>query len=144
MFLASHIVSSTIPVSCARLTVRFASVLANMPPTPRLDEAPEQQSSSSQEHIVTPATSPLTTPSNNAFHPDYIPKAVKARLTLDELKQVLDTSKKLLNHLQSEYLEHQILKDSISELAKEQQHLLKILSRITVVSSTKRDNDEEN
>lgn len=142
MFLAHRLAS---PVFCARANVRFASVLANMPPTPKLDDAPAEQSPSSpQEHIVTPATLPLTTPSNNAFHPDYIPKPVKARLTLDELKQVLDTSKTLLNHLQSEYLEHQILKDSITELAKEQKHLLKVLSRSSILSrDSKGDNDEE-
>ncbi|KAJ8661637.1 hypothetical protein O0I10_002444 [Lichtheimia ornata] len=112
--------------------IRCASVLASMPPTP-LSGQPQQQPTTSplptHEHIVTPASSPLTTPSNNAFHPDYIPNRVKARLTHDELKQVLDTSKMLLNRLQSEYLEQEGLKDSIAQMAKEQQELLKILTR---------------
>lgn len=111
--------------------IRCASVLASMPPTPLSGQQQSTPSSSlpSHEHIVTPASSPLTTPSNNAFHPDYIPNRVKARLTHDELKQVLDTSKMLLNRLQSEYLEQEGLKDSITQMAKEQQELLKMLTR---------------
>ena len=105
---------------------RCASVLSSLPPKPIEAHAQPQHS---QGHIVTPATLPLTAASNNAFHPDYIPKAVKARLTLDELKQVLDTSKTLLNHLQSEYLEHQMLQETMVELTKEQQELLKTLRK---------------
>lgn len=111
--------------------IRCASVLASMPPTPLSEQKQSTPSSSlpSHEHIVTPASSPLTTPSNNAFHPDYIPNRVKARLTHDELKQVLESSKMLLNRLQSEYLEQEGLKDSITQMAKEQQELLKMLTR---------------
>ncbi|KAI7877761.1 hypothetical protein K492DRAFT_171393, partial [Lichtheimia hyalospora FSU 10163] len=110
--------------------IRCASVLASMPPTPLSgQQQPTTSPLPTHEHIVTPASSPLTTPSNNAFHPDYIPNRVKARLTHDELKQVLDTSKMLLNRLQSEYLEQEGLKDSITQMAKEQQELLKILTR---------------
>ncbi|SAL99884.1 hypothetical protein [Absidia glauca] len=55
--------------------------------------------------IVTPASLPFTTPSNNAFHPAHLPHRTKVRLTLDELDQVLASSKQLLHHLQQKYLE---------------------------------------
>ncbi|KAI9257339.1 hypothetical protein BDA99DRAFT_516182 [Phascolomyces articulosus] len=138
--------------SCA--SHRCASVLASMPPKPVEDQPQQPQQQSSQppnpltqtaqqtlDYIVTPASAPLTTPSNNAFHPDYIPKPVKARLTLDELKEVLDTSKTLLNHLQSEYLEHQTLQDTMVELTKEQQALLKTLRKNACKLNN---NDDEN
>ncbi|KAI9320136.1 hypothetical protein BX666DRAFT_1919590 [Dichotomocladium elegans] len=115
------------------ISVRSASVLASVPPTPLAEASAGPTSSTSslpnQDHIVTPAYAPLTTPSNNAFHPDYIPKPVKARLTLDELKQVLNTSKALLNHLQSEYLDHQSLQNTLAQMAKDQEELLKTLAR---------------
>ncbi|KAG2220704.1 hypothetical protein INT45_012568 [Circinella minor] len=125
----SHVSRQTIFPTLNRCTShRCASVLASMPPKP-IEDQPRQQHQNTLGHIVTPASVPLTTPSNNAFHPDFIPKSVKARLTLDELKEVLDTSKTLLNHLQSEYLEHQTLQDTMVELTKEQQELLKFLRK---------------
>ncbi|ORY94456.1 hypothetical protein BCR43DRAFT_494051 [Syncephalastrum racemosum] len=116
---------------------RCASVLASIPPQPSHTQQQQQQqqqerrhqNTSSGEPIVTSASVPLTTPSNNAFHPDYIPQNVKARLTLNEIQQVLDNSRLLLNHLQNEYLEHHILQDTVADLAKEQQALLKALHR---------------
>lgn len=145
MLLARHLTSNPcIKKFITPGTHRCASVLSSIPQT--FDEQPQGPSSSRQRHnnqpIVTPASSPVTTPSNNAFHPDYIPKAVKARLTLDELKQVLETSKTLLNHLQSEYLEHQSLQDTINAMAKEQQELLKTLSQRFGVSDTANKDDD--
>ena len=137
----SHVSRQSLLPTLNRCTShRCASVLASMPPKPISDQ-PQQQHQNILDYIVTPASVPLTTPSNNAFHPDYIPKQVKARLTLDELKEVLDTSKTLLNHLQSEYLEHQILQDTMTELTKEQQELLKTLRQ---ESFKFKKNDDEN
>lgn len=144
MFLRPIVASSTAGTtrrfaakSVTTLTCRrCASVLASVPPQPSLNTQQQQQqqerrqqSTSSDHPIVTSASVPLTTPSNNAFHPDYIPQNVKARLTLNEIQQVLDNSRHLLNHLQNEYLEHHILQDTVADLAKEQQALLKALQR---------------
>ncbi|KAF7729995.1 hypothetical protein EC973_003408 [Apophysomyces ossiformis] len=116
--------------------VRHASVLTALPPNPSSSSRAFECSSS---HIVTPASAPLTTPSNNAFNPDYIPKKTKARLTLTELRDVLDTSKILLQRLQQDYVAQAEDNRQLQELAKEQLELIKTLRRLHPVPD-----DEDN
>ncbi|KAG0174204.1 hypothetical protein DFQ28_000029 [Apophysomyces sp. BC1034] len=105
--------------------VRHASVLTALPPNPTQSRVIECNT----PHIVTPASAPLTTPSNNAFNPDYIPNKTKARLTLTELRDVLDTSKILLQRLQQDYVAQTEDNRQLQELAKEQLELIKTLQR---------------
>jgi hypothetical protein len=79
----------------SRIQVRYASVLASLPPSPHT-----QHLHPVTQHIVTPSSQPLTAPSNNAFNPDFIPKNTKERLALSELYKVLNNSKVLLRKLQ--------------------------------------------
>lgn len=82
------------------LQCRHASVLASSSFSPN-QMAPLHHDSS---FIVTPASAPFTTPSNNCFHPSHIPKKTQIRLTLEELRVVLDSSKQLLHRLQQDYV----------------------------------------
>ncbi|ORX50519.1 hypothetical protein DM01DRAFT_307404, partial [Hesseltinella vesiculosa] len=77
---------------------------------------------------------PLTTPSNNAFHPSFIPKKTQQRLSMDELREVLDCSKQLLQHLQQVASQPNgtpftamELQEQIERLTKEQMKLMQSL-----------------
>ncbi|SAM00921.1 hypothetical protein [Absidia glauca] len=83
------------------LQCRHASVLASSSFSPSQMAALHHDSS----FIVTPASAPFTTPSNNCFHPSHIPKKTQIRLTLQELRVVLDSSKQLLHRLQQDYVD---------------------------------------
>ncbi|CAO3592635.1 unnamed protein product [Absidia cylindrospora] len=101
------------------LQCRYASVLSS-------SSFPSISSSHTQHdlsHMVTPASAPFTTPSNNAFHPAYIPKKTQARLTLKELKQVLSSSKRLFQQLQQEYVDKSLVQTPLE--------LQQIIERLT-------------
>ncbi|KAI8336036.1 hypothetical protein BD560DRAFT_451070 [Blakeslea trispora] len=95
-----------------RIQIRCASVLANLPPNPHTSHSLHQ----TQPHIVTPASQPITARSNNAFHPNYIPKNTKERLALDELYKVLDNSKAMYKILENRYLEKNMTEEQDSSL----------------------------
>ncbi|OAD69908.1 hypothetical protein PHYBLDRAFT_149086 [Phycomyces blakesleeanus NRRL 1555(-)] len=113
---------------------RMASVLIQLPPMPlscqpSLDLSP---------HIVTPAASPLTTPSNNYFHSSNIPQKSKARLALIELQQVLKSSKDILAVLQKAYVNHEKDTEDVLLLLKELQKKQKALeSNLLIVKPNK-------
>lgn len=78
---------------------RYASVLRAIPPSPnKLYET-------KVSYIITPASLPITAVSNNAFHPDYIPRKTKERLALHDLYSVLNNSKAMYKIIQDDYLE---------------------------------------
>ena len=109
-----------------RIQIRCASVLASLPPTPHTTHSLHH----TQPYIVTPASQPITARSNNAFHPNYIPKNTKERLALDELHQVLDNSKALYKILEGRYLDKKTAEDSsLKELLEEQYRLIQLLKK---------------
>ncbi|ORZ21453.1 hypothetical protein BCR42DRAFT_448293 [Absidia repens] len=121
---------STITTFKPTLQCRYASVLSSSSFSPSVNctgcpsPSPLQHDSS---YIVTPASAPFTTPSNNAFHPAHIPKKTQVRLTLDELKEVLDSSKQLLQHLQQEYIDKSASPSSL-QTPMELQHIIEKLT----------------
>ncbi|ORZ06018.1 hypothetical protein BCR42DRAFT_427510 [Absidia repens] len=126
------------------LQCRHASVLSS-------SSFPSITSSHTQHDLsqmVTPASAPFTTPSNNAFHPAYIPKKVQARLTINELKQVLSSSKRLFQHLQQEYIDKSLvrtpleLQQLIERLTNEQLKLIESLSSRHPKKKSTRDDNE--
>lgn len=117
-----------------RIQTRCASVLASLPPSPHSSNHCIHQA---QQHIITPASLPITATSNNAFNPNYIPKNTKERLTLGELYKVLDNSKSMYKMIQNEYLgEDDVLhldeadqELSLEELLEEQCKLIQLLKK---------------
>ncbi|KAG2196184.1 hypothetical protein INT46_011805 [Mucor plumbeus] len=115
-----------------RIQVRCASVLASLPPSPHTSTHCIHQT---QQHIITPASLPITATSNNAFNPNYIPKNTKERLTLGELYKVLDNSKSMYKLIQNEYLreefhiEEEDQELSLEELLEEQYKLIQLLKK---------------
>lgn len=117
-----------------RIQVRCASVLASLPPSPHSSSHCIHQT---QQHIITPASLPITATSNNAFNPNYIPKNTKERLTLGELYKVLDNSKSMYKMIQNEYLKDDELLPldeadqelSLEELLEEQYKLIQLLKK---------------
>ncbi|KAI9308608.1 hypothetical protein BJ944DRAFT_259936 [Cunninghamella echinulata] len=112
---------------------RHASVLASSATISPNTTNPSATTPLHPEFIVTPSSAPFTTPSNNCFHPSHIPKKTQLRLTLDELRQVLDSSKQILYQLQQEYVDKSSLPPSelehyLEKLTKEQIKLMKSLS----------------
>ncbi|KAI8062403.1 hypothetical protein BC940DRAFT_322217 [Gongronella butleri] len=119
--------------SCFKPSVacRHASVVASSFPSSSAscDQAPDLP------YIVTPGSAPLTTPSNNAFHPSFIPKKTQVRLTLEELREVLDESKHVLHHLRQVDALHANgtpfsaaeLQEQVEQLTKEQLKLMQSL-----------------
>ncbi|CAO3644141.1 unnamed protein product [Cunninghamella echinulata] len=84
---------------------RHASVLTSSTTISPNTTNPSTTTPLHPEFIVTPSSVPFTTPSNNCFHPSHIPKKTQLQLTLDELRQVLDSSKQILYQLQQEYVD---------------------------------------
>ncbi|GAN04939.1 hypothetical protein MAM1_0077d04406 [Mucor ambiguus] len=117
-----------------RIQARCASVLASLPPSPHSSSHCIHQT---QQHIITPASLPITATSNNAFNPNYIPKNTKERLTLGELYKVLDNSKSMYRMIQNEYLKDDELLHleetdqelSLDELLEEQYKLIQLLKK---------------
>jgi hypothetical protein len=111
-----------------KLQVRCASVLASLPPSPHTSSHCIHQT---QQHIITPASLPITTVSNNAFNPNYIPKNTKERLTLAELYKVLDNSKSMYKMIQDNYLDNNEQEEpaSLEELLEEQYKLIQLLKK---------------
>ncbi|KAI8644040.1 hypothetical protein BD408DRAFT_413963 [Parasitella parasitica] len=115
-----------------RIQMRCASVLASLPPSPYSSAHCIHQT---QQHIITPASLPITAASNNAFNPNYIPKNTKERLILDELYRVLDNSKTMYKMIQNKYLKdvlHNEQEDqelSLEKLLEEQCKLIQLLKK---------------
>ncbi|KAK4516391.1 uncharacterized protein ATC70_011362 [Mucor velutinosus] len=117
-----------------RIQARYASVLVSLPPSPHSSSHCLHQT---QQHIITPASLPITATSNNAFNPNYIPKNTKERLTLGELYKVLDNSKSMYRMIQNEYLkgddvlhlEEADQELSLDELLEEQYRLIQLLKK---------------
>ncbi|CAO3613331.1 unnamed protein product [Cunninghamella blakesleeana] len=113
------------------LQCRHASVLKSSTFSPNSTTNPNTPLH--PEFIVTPSSAPFTTPSNNCFHPSHIPNKTQVRLTLEELRDVLDSSKQILQQLQQQYVDKTSLPPTnlehyLEELTKEQIKLMKSLS----------------
>ncbi|KAI8335431.1 hypothetical protein BC941DRAFT_472085 [Chlamydoabsidia padenii] len=87
--------------------------------------------------VLTPASAPLTTPSNNAFYPPHLPQHTKARLTLDELDQVLTSTKHMLHHLQQVYIDPSS-KNVRQRLGHLTQAQIKLTKAITLLGNNKK------
>jgi hypothetical protein len=110
-----------------KLQVRCASVLASLPPSPHTSNHCIHQT---QQHIITPASLPITAVSNNAFNPNYIPKSTKERLTLAELYKVLDNSKSMYKVIQNNYVDgKQDESATLEELLEEQYKMIQLLKK---------------
>jgi hypothetical protein len=113
-----------------KIQVRYASVLASLPPSPYSSSHCIHQL---QESIITPASLPLTAASNNAFNPNYIPRNTKERLALNDLYKVLDNSKSMTRIIQNKYLlNEEISKEeelSLEELLDEQCRMIQMIKK---------------
>lgn len=111
-----------------KLQVRYASVLASLPPSPHTSHHCIHQT---QQHIITPSSVPITAVSNNAFNPNYIPKNTKERLTLAELYKVLDNSKLMYKMIQDNYLDNDNGDEqaSLEDLLEEQYRMIQQLKK---------------
>lgn len=104
---------------CRQGQIRYASVLASIPRPSAVHWTPP---------IVTPAEEPLTTPSNNAFHPDVIPHKAKARINMARITKMLDMAQQLVDQLQGQDQPQQInLLEKVETIVKEQKKLIELL-----------------